>query len=348
MAAASAERSVAGPLRREARPAFAGASEAQLRLLMASGGDERLWLDPVTRRNRYGTPAAPAPDELWFSSSTACAVSPRGWAAAGDALGRLISPNAGGGGLEAWFEAMRRRLLALYGTAGAEAVFCASGTEAEFLALFAAVRLAGGAVTNLVVAPAETGTGVPAAASGRHFLGHASLGGAVAKGEAAPGFAGAGITLETIEIRRPDGTLRPGAEVDDEAVERAERIAGAGGFVLLHLLDASKTGQSGVSRAAALDIMSRRPGRVLAVVDACQLRCSAAAIRRDLEFGFAVMLTGSKFAGGPPFCGALLLPAALAAELAARPPLSGALDGYSAALDWPATTLAYIRAAPTV
>src|SRR5580704_4587936 len=63
--------------------------EPRLRLLIASGGDDRLWLDPVTRRNRYGVPAAPAPDELWFSSSTASAVSPRGWTAAGEALERL-------------------------------------------------------------------------------------------------------------------------------------------------------------------------------------------------------------------------------------------------------------------
>ena len=50
--------------------------DARLRLLIASGGDDRIpGSDPVTRRNRYGAPATPAPDELWFSSSTACAIS---------------------------------------------------------------------------------------------------------------------------------------------------------------------------------------------------------------------------------------------------------------------------------
>src|SRR5579863_10577734 len=86
--------------------------EAHLRLLLASGGDERLWLDPVSRRNRYGAPAAPATDELWFSSSTACAISPRGWAAAGAALERLTGPEPLT--IDAWFDDLRARLLALY------------------------------------------------------------------------------------------------------------------------------------------------------------------------------------------------------------------------------------------
>jgi selenocysteine lyase/cysteine desulfurase len=75
---------------------------------------------------------------------------------------------------------------------------------------------------------------------------------------------------------------------------------------------------------------------VLVVVDACQLRCGAADIRADLERGFAVMITGSKFAGGPAFCGALLLPATLAERLAQAEAAGPALAPYSAALDWPA------------
>src|SRR5580704_18132059 len=86
--------------------------EARLRLLIASGGDDRIWLDPVTRRNRYGVPAAPAADELWFSSSTASAVSARGWTAAGEALERLTTP--GRHTIAAFFDALRLRLLALY------------------------------------------------------------------------------------------------------------------------------------------------------------------------------------------------------------------------------------------
>jgi hypothetical protein len=330
MAAASTIVRSAG--RTDARKLASG--EARLRLLIAGGGDDRIWLDPTTRRNRYGVPAAPAPEELWFSSSTASAVSPRGWAAAGEALKQLTA--SGGLPLATYFDSLRQRLLTLYGAPGAEAVLAASGTEAELVTLGLALSLAGRPVTNIVVAPAETGSGVPAAAAGAHFLDRASLGGAVAKAQRLAGWEDAEIALETIEIRSPCGALRAQADVDQEAAVKVDRAVARGGFALLHVLDASKTGHTGVSRAAAADIRSRHPEGALIVVDACQLRCSAADIRRDLEQGFAVMITGSKFAGGPAFCGALLLPAALAERLAQAEPAGAALAPYSAALDWPA------------
>ena len=215
-------------------------------------------------------------------------------------------------------------------------VLSASGSEAEFLALLIALTLAKGPVVNIVVAPAETGSGVPAAAAGRHFLARASLGGPVGKGERLAGWESAAINEETLEIRHPDGRLRAAVEVDSEAAERVDRVVAGGAFALLHVLDASKTGRPGVSREAAAAILARHPGRVLVVVDACQLRCPAERLRADLDGGLAVMLTGSKFAGGPSFCGALLLPAALVDELrTARPPASPMI--YSARLDWPAT-----------
>jgi len=302
--------------------------------MIASGGDDRIWLDPTTRRNRYGAPAAPAPDELWFSSSTASAISPRGWVAANEALERLAAPD--GHTIAAHFDSLRQRLLCLYGAPGADAVLAASGTEAELVTLCLALNLAGGPLANIVIAPAETGSGVPAAAAGAHFLDRASLGGAVAKAQRLTGWEAAEVTLETIEIRSPCGALRAQAEVDQEAAVTVDRAVAGGAFALLHVLDASKTGHTGVSRAAAAQIQTQHADRVLIVVDACQLRCSAADIRRDLEQGFAVMLTGSKFAGGPAFCGALLLPAALAERLAQAQPAGAALSPYSAALDWPA------------
>ena len=66
------------------------AHEATLKLLLWSGGDERLRIDPRTGRNRYGVPVAPADNEVWFATSTASAVSPRGYAAAGQALQRIL------------------------------------------------------------------------------------------------------------------------------------------------------------------------------------------------------------------------------------------------------------------
>ena len=129
---------------------------------------------------------------------------------------------------------------------------------------------------------------------------------------------------------------RDPAAVDQDAADAAERALRAGRDVLLHVLDTSKTGLMGVTRKAARLILASAPESVRVAVDACQLRCSLTQIKRDLADGFVVQATGSKFAGGPPFCGAVLLPAQLAALAAAKTRLAAGIGGYSAALDWPA------------
>ena len=105
--------------------------------------------------------------------------------------------------------------------------------------------------------------------------------------------------------------------------------------MLLHVLDTSKTGLAGPSREIAAQIAASAPERVLVMVDACQLRCPADRLRADLDGGFMVLITGSKFAGGPPLSGALLLPEAIATHLRSAPLPPEGLADYSARLDWP-------------
>ena len=136
-------------------------------------------------------------------------------------------------------------------------------------------------------------------------------------------------------IRDASGVPRTPAAIDDETAQAVERELLRGRDVLLHVLDTSKTGLQGLTRQAARTLMASAPQHVRVVVDACQLRCSLTQIKRDLEDGFMVLATGSKFAGGPPFCGVVLLPAALADELATRASLPRGIADYNAALDWP-------------
>jgi hypothetical protein len=303
-------------------------------MMLTSGGDERLWLDGVTRRNKYGVPAMPAPDEVWLSSSTASAVSPRGWAAAGMALDRVLSSKASP---EALQNDIRAQIAALYGVSGCEVVLAGSGTETELLLVAIAAADGSRALTNILTAPLETGRGIPAAAAGCHFLGQTPLGGPARPGERLRGWEGLTLHVETIDIRKSCGALRNPDPVDHEAYERSDRAVARGDRVILHVLDSSKTGRAGVSRAAAQVITETFGDEVLIVVDACQLRCSAQTIRDDLANGRAVMITGSKFAGGPSFSGALLLPPAMAHRMSKGSLFVQGLTGYSSAADWPSS-----------
>jgi hypothetical protein len=310
--------------------------ELRLRLLLSSGGDERIWPDPLTGRSRQGTTIAPAPDEAWFSSSTASTITEQGYRAALADLQSLLRRGVRTSvQVQDWLRDLRAELLALYGRAGAEAVLAASGTDAELIALAIAERLLARPITNIVVAPSETGSGVPKAAAGLHFLATSCLGGPVTIGQRLNGWGGADIDVECVDIRTPDGAPRDPGAVDLDVACHAERALARGRGVLLHVLDTSKTGLAGPSREAAAKIAALAPERVHVLVDACQLRCPADRLRSDLDRGFMVLITGSKFAGGPPLSGALLLPEAVATGLRSAPLPPEGLADYSARLDWP-------------
>jgi hypothetical protein len=94
-----------------------------LRTLRASGGDERIWPDPESGRNRYGTPVTPVTDAIWFSSFTATAISGSAFDAAHGALCTILdSEHATRKPIDAWFHDLRTQILALSGCQGTAAV----------------------------------------------------------------------------------------------------------------------------------------------------------------------------------------------------------------------------------
>lgn len=309
---------------------------ATVQLYLTSGGDERSRLDPLTGRTRYATKGVPAEDEIWFSSSTATTVHPRCFAEAGAVLARLIASGAAhDADVKSWLDGIRGRLVDLFAIAGSEAVLTASGTEAEFVALSIARAILRRPITNIVVAPNETGRGVMAAAAGRHFLSSCPHGGLVRAGTFVPGFEQPAVETRGIAIRDAAGYPRDPQAIDREAAVLVAQALGAGRDVLLHVLDSSKTGLAGVTRQTARTLAHQAQGRVLVVVDACQLRCQPQDLQDDIEHGFMVMLSGSKFAAGPPFSGALLMSPSTVERLPETARLPAGLAAYSARFDWP-------------
>jgi hypothetical protein len=301
--------------------------------LLAGGGDERIAIDAETGRNRYGAPRGMAGDEAWFSSSTATAITPRGYDAAVHAFHSVLEGHDAA--LPGWFDRLRARLLGLFGTPGAEVVLAGSGTELELVALAVARAVLRQPLTNLVVAPGETGRGVLLAAAGRHFLGSAPFRDRVACGELIEGFEDPETLVESVDIRDQDGMPRSADSIDDNVIRKVEASIARDRRVLIHVLDCSKTNRSGLRRSTASALMARYQGQALVVVDSCQLRGSPEQVRADLRAGFMVMVTGSKFAAGPPFAAALLLPPDILRQLRDLD-LPAGLLAYTAAEDWPA------------
>jgi hypothetical protein len=305
--------------------------------LLIEGGDGRLALDPITGRNRYGCSPAPDVGLADFGSSTASVISERGFDAADSLRARLYraepfgpSPAAYAEGLER----LRRGLIGLYGLndmSGLDVIFSPSGTD---LHLILAELIGGRSEAPLVcidVEPEETGSGVPAALSGRHFGGHASLGAPVTQGGA---IGLAAHRFVAVPCRAADGALRSELEVDAELNRIGREAVTDGARLLLAVSDVSKTGLISPSLATVMAFKARFGDAVEVVIDACQLRLAPESLRAYLAQGFLVAVTGSKFLSGPSFSGALFVPPTAAERLQHRP-VSPGLRAYSARGDWP-------------
>ena len=315
--------------------------------LMAQGGDQRLAVDPATGLNHYGCSHRPRPWAITFASSTASSLSERGFGGAEVARLRLAAATFSGhaeAALTAEAQAVRDGIAAHFGlgrdtrTNGSEVVLAASGTDCELLAL----ALAGPAeaISNILVAPEETGTGVPLAAGGRHFADDTSGRQRVRKGDRIDGFT-ADVRVLSVAIRTAAGAMRDNDAIAADCVRLARDEHAAGRHVLLHLLDLSKTGLLAPSPACldALQASLGQTDRIDVVVDACQARLDPRRVRDYLARGWMVMITGSKFFTGPPFCGALLLPQKVARRLRTHS-LPPGLAAYGSQADWPAQTQA--------
>jgi hypothetical protein len=312
---------------------------APLDRLLAGGGDPRLTINPASGLNEYGCQPFPCPDTLSFSSSTATSISQRAYDRALDAREALMR-SAIAVGIETAFdtrvEAMRDELRACLDLSPtkADVVFSPSGTDSQLQALFVTRALLGSALTTIIVAADQTGSGTVNTARGYHFSAATANGGRVRKGEPIAGLA---HRVDSIALRLFDeaGEVRPQAASDAQVFDAVERSLAGGSNVLLQVMDSSKFGWRAPSDQCLDEISARWPGRVQIVVDACQMRLGRARLRNYLDRGYMVIITGSKFFTGPPFSGALLVPTAIAGDLDAATDIASGLLEYSSRGDWP-------------
>jgi hypothetical protein len=312
---------------------------APLDRLLATGGDSRLAINPASGLNEYGCQPVPCPETLSFSSSTATTISERAFERAQAAREGLMR-SAIDVGLEAAFderiEEMRDELRVCLGLtpAIADVVFSPSGTDSQLQALFLTRALLGPELVSVVVAADQTGSGTVNTARGCHFSAATANGGRVQKGEPIAGLARA-VTSVALPLFDPTGETRCHTASDLMVFDAVERAVGRGGKVLLQVMDSSKFGWRAPSDACLDAITARWPSDVQVVVDACQMRLGRTRLKRYLDRGYLVLVTGSKFFTGPPFSGAVLVPGRFAQRLDATATIPPGLLDYCSRSDWP-------------
>lgn len=304
--------------------------------LLTCGGDSRLMLDPVSRLNDYGCGPSPLPQTLSFASSTASTISERAYERAGLAREELMRSAIAVGledALETRIEDMRAELKAHLALppAKVDVVFSPSGTDSQLHALYLARLLLGPDLKTIIVGSDQTGSGTPFTARGRHFNRFTASGMTVRKDTPVAGLACDSVM---VPIADPSG-VKPRADADLAVLDAVEAAVAGSSRVLLHVMDASKFGWRAPSQGC-LDVITRHWGdKVLVVVDACQMRLGRRRLRGLLDRGCMVLVTGSKFFGGPAFSGALLVPSSLSNALDNSAEIATGISDYAGRSDWP-------------
>ncbi|WP_168176236.1 hypothetical protein [Novosphingobium sp. PC22D] len=304
-------------------------STAFLPALLASGGDSRISVPRGANVNRYG--ASPFPRAtLGYASSTANDISL-------DAFRHLerVAAALPAGALQdadhyaAALEGLRARLRAQWALDPAtDMVFAPSGTDLEYVALALAAAHSARPVTNLLLGADEVGSGCILSAAGRHFANENALGLPIVKGDPVEGLGD--TRLAGIPVREAGEALTCSAVRD--AIDAAAREAKAQGrHLLAHVVHGSKTGLVLPDLGAIDELLDRHGPDLSFVVDACQARLEGSELQAYLDRGCVVLVTGSKFMGGPPFSGFALVPPALAP----RAPLPEGLARVFRRGEWP-------------
>lgn len=305
--------------------------------LLLQGGDDRIRLLDGEAFNKYGCRPYPVADCIDFSSSTASHVSASTFGALESLQRRLEEAVSASSSEQVYAQELRQlraRFLSLWdlSTATTEMIFSASGTDAHLIAASLAQTLHEAPLHAIMIQCEESGSGVAAALCGQAFSSRTATGDVPPAPESA---AAAGTSLIHIDLRAPDGTARPGAEVDADFERAAERVLEQGLPALLVAVDVSKTGLAAPGMEALARLKNRWGRQLTVLVDACQFRLDGAALHAYLQLGCMVAVTGSKFFAAPSFCGALLIPSTLGQELRART-MPALLRSYSRSAEWPA------------
>ncbi|MFK4506148.1 hypothetical protein LPJ38_31315 [Bradyrhizobium daqingense] len=334
----------AGPSRlSEQERASNGGSRYRLRdlftpldTLLVSGGDPRLALDARDRVNAYGCAASPEP-EIWnFASSTASTISQAAYDRAALAREELMHKclfDEVELAFDARCEDMRDELRGQFQLPPRiDVVFSPSGTDSQLHALFVARAVLGAPPVTIVVGSDQTGSGTAHTARGHHFSCRTAGGLAVRKDSAVAGLAGTSIALP---LREAGDGIAMRADIDDAVLRAVEVTVAQGAPVLLQIMDASKLGWRAPSAACLDEIARRWPRKVQIVVDACQARLGRRRLRSYLDRGYLVLITGSKFFGGPAFSGALLVPKGFSHLLDRVEAIAPGFFDYAGRCDWP-------------
>ncbi len=297
-----------------------------LEVVMTQGGDDRIIIPAGAAVNKYFTGPLCDPRTIARSSSTSSSVSLSGFDAARKLFDRLRSAQAAGSAEQLFdlsMHAVREEIKHFWGSRALKpcsVITTPSGSDGEMLPAFAALARhslwgiktdseANHLVTNIVIASGEVGSGTALAAGLKHFSSLVPSGNLVVNGTSITGVTGNEVAVVELKIRDEQGVVIPADELENSiAIILQKAIEQEGQIGVLHMVHACKTGIGAPRENFVQAMKSLYKDKLVVVIDAAQLRMDEPVVSSWLDKGFWVVITGSKFLGGPSFSGAVLIP----------------------------------------
>jgi hypothetical protein len=278
--------------------------------LLIHGGDSRLIINKKLLLNKYGCRPFPRPEAFTFASSTASSISSVAFEKAEKKRILLIRQglNRGTDETAKFFskeiKLKLKRNLSL--PKNCKLILAPSGTDAylEFAGICQTIFEK--EIVHILVASEETGSGVALALEGKHFSDCTANEVQVKKGKRIEGFQK--VDVEKIPLRDDNGILKDIETLDKQVLNVIKKVFKENKQPVLHIMRQSKLGYSAPSSDMLENLENMYGQKVLKLIDNSQLRLSRKEIADFIKKGFLMIITGSKFFTGPPFCGALIIP----------------------------------------
>jgi diaminopimelate decarboxylase len=310
----------------------------QTETLLTRGSDERSVLNPMTKTNKYNGSTFPWTCDIPRASCTSSSISMEMFQRCEQLRQKCLlnalsmNPNSQSSieFLDVKMKDIRDRLATCLGIKElvfgqekqAQILLTPSGTDAELLATSAALaRLFSlsstsslmnsnttqcGKVTSIICAQGEIGRGSSSASGGKHFSELTPSGKPAILGEAISKYPSELVDIIEFDGRNAKGKINCFHEQIAQTIDTI--LLGTKNVVLLHVVMGSKTGYSCPSMDLVDQLTTKYPNQLMIVVDACQMRLDIEAFHELTAKGYLTLVTGSKFFGGAPFCGAILMP----------------------------------------
>jgi hypothetical protein len=287
-------------------------------LLLSQGGDDRSIIDPVSLKNKYHSKTLPFYD-YQRSSCTSSSISLETYLHIEQQHFDLMAANAlGEVNNQTLFHNQNDEILSYFVTPDirekVSILSTPSGTDVEFLCTWLGV-LRGAEIyskdnidiTVFVNGDLEVGSGTKLATGLKHFSERAPQGHKLEKNIPVSNLENIKINVESFFTRDEKSNVYNSPESEFRIYEKVKSEVNSNKVVVFHYVHASKTGVCIPSFNMAKKIKEDFGEKVIMIVDAAQMRLRTDSVEQYLEMGMNVIVTGSKFIGGAPFSGALLV-----------------------------------------